>query len=366
MSSYNPLVSAIKSSFNVDITLVALASTFHMLPLAFLCLFAGTLSDLYYRPKILMYGLFISAIGSLVNAISPNISVFLLSRSIQGTGSALIMPVAMALIGDITPKEELGRAMGFNGMFMAFFSAGLTPLISGFLGEIHWRLVPLYILAWGLTVGILSRVILRGLEAKQQKGSVRLVFQKIRHTIGNRNIALLAPVGFLAMFVWAGMMPLISDTLSLPPLMLKKSEIGTIFSTIGFMGIFFSYIGGILTDRFSAKTNMVFGMLMMTVPMFLLTFANSYWSYLILLMVNGALFRVSQIARGTLGIELMPEARGSASAITQFAQYLGFSAAPLIMPQIYVSSGLNSVYLSNIALLLVSIVFIAFIRIDRS
>ena len=98
VESYNPLVSILKTSFNVSVELIALSVSFHMLPLAILSLFSGTLSDLYHRPKLLMYGLAISSLGSILAVISPNISIFLLSRCIQGIGSAFIMPIALALI----------------------------------------------------------------------------------------------------------------------------------------------------------------------------------------------------------------------------------------------------------------------------
>jgi len=366
MTSYTPLVQAIKTTFNAEITLVALSTTFHMLPLSLLCLFSGTVSDLYDRSKILTYGLFISSFGSLLGALSPNISVFLLSRSVQGIGSALIMPIALALLGDITPREEIGRAIGFNSMFNAFFSTSLGPLISGFLGDIDWRLVSLYLFAYGLLIGVLSRMILRGFVVTQEKRSICLLFQKIRHVVCNRNIALLAAVGFISMFAWAGVQPLISDTLALPPFSMKESEIGTLYSIVGFIGIVFAYMGGILTDKLGAKNNMIFGLAMQILPIFLLTFVNSYWPYLVLLTVQGGFMRVTQTSRSTLTVGLMPDARGSASSLVQFASFLGFSLSPLIMPQIYVSSGINSVYMSNVYLLLVSLVFIAFIHVDRS
>jgi len=365
MTSYTPLVSTLKTGFNVDITLVALSSTFHMLPLAIFCLFSGTISDLYYRPRILMYGLLISSVGSLLSALSPNILVFLLSRSIQGIGSALIMPIALALIGDITPRHDLGKAMGFNGMYNAILSACLAPLISGYLGEINWRLVPLYLLAYSLVTGILCGITLRGLSVPRKEGSIRLIHQQIKQTATNRNVALLAVIGFISMFAWSGTQPLISDILSLPPLSMNENDIGTIYSIVGLVGVLFAYFGGVLTDRYGAKRNMIFGFIMQTLPMLLLTMANSYSSYLVLLALQGGFMRVTHTSNSTLTVDAMPESRGSASSIIQFASFLGFASSPIVMSQIYVSSGINPVYISNAFLLMVSIIFIALIRIPQ-
>jgi len=366
MSAYNPLVPVLKTAFNVNVELIALSVTFHMLPLSLLCLFSGALSDLYKRQQILMYGLFTSSIGSLLGALSPNILVFLLSRSIQGLGSALIMPVGIALIGDITPREAMGKTMGLFGVFTGFFGVCLGPLIGGFLADIEWRILPLSLLAYSLIVGILSRIILRGLVAPRKKGSVSFVFQQLRHIARNRNIALLGAIGFISMFSWAGITPLISDTLSLPPLLIKNSEIGVLFSIVGLIGASFSFLGGYVLDRIGSRKTMGFGFLMMLPPMFLLTFANSYWSYFILLSVISGFLHFTMTSRSTLVVELMPEARGTVSSISNFAGFLGFASAPVAMATIYLVQGINSVYLVSIFLLLLSVLFAALIHTDRS
>ena len=366
MQSFNPLVPAIKAAFDVDITLVALSTAFHMLPLSILCLFSGTISDLYSRPKILMYGLFIYSFGLMLGAISPNVTFFLLTRIIDGAGAALIQPICVALIGDLTPEHEVGKAIGFSGMFLAFVGMTLGPLISGFLSEINWRIVPLYIGVYSLIIGVLSTIIFRGFTTSTENNrKVSLVFQKIKQAVGNRNILLLAPVGFISMFAWSAVQPLISDSLSLYPLSLKKSEIGTIFSIVGLVGVFFAYVGGVLTDRLGAKRSMLFALLMEALPLFLLIFANSFWSYSALLAINGAFNRVAQTSRSTLAVELTPGARGSASSIIQFAQFLGYSSSPIIMPFLYLTFGIDYVFLLGSSLMLLSIVFIASIRLNK-
>jgi MFS family permease len=362
VESYNPLVSVLKTAFDVNIDLIALSLTFHMLPLAVLSLFSGSLSDLFHRPRILMYGLLISSVGSLIGATSPNIGFFLLSRSIQGIGSAFIMPIALALIGDITPREALGKAIGFSGVISSLFGVTLGPLVSGFLGGIEWRIMPLLIFSYSLILVVLSRMILRGIATSPKKGSVSFIFQQIKQTAGNRNIALLSVAGFLSLFTFQGIMPLISDVLSLPPLLIEKSQIGIIFSIVGFVGILSSFFGGVLTDKIGGRKNMAFGFLMMLAPMFLLIFANSYWLYLVLLPALSSFSRLTHVARSALAVELTPESRGTASSFFNFAGFLGFASAPVALTQIYTTFGINSVYLLNVFLLLLCAIFTFLIR----
>lgn len=363
--AYNPIIPELKTVFNVNIELIALSLTLHMLPLAILCLFSGTLSDLYYRPKILMYGLFTSSIGSLLGAFSPNITIFLLSRSIQGLGSALIMPVSHALMGDIIPRNDLGKAMGVQAIFTGIFGIVLGPLIGGFFAGIVWRLVPIILSVYTLIVGILSRIILRNITPTK-KGGISMIYQQIRHVASNRNIKLLCACGFISSFCYQGIQPIISDNLSLPPLLIKKNEIAILFSIIGFARILGSFLGGILSDKISPKQTMIIGFLMEVLAAFLLTSANSYWSYLIWLAVLAGFSNLTSISRTTLVLNLIPEARGTASSFSNFAGFLGFSSAPIISTQIYVGFGISFVFLFEIFLLLLCVLFAALLRINSS
>ena len=46
--------------------------------------------------------------------------------------------------------------------------------------------------------------------------------------------------------------------------------------------------------------------------------------------------------------------------------HVAVSVSPILMPQIYVTLGINTVYLANVGLLLVSLGFLAFIHVDPS
>ncbi|MCJ7630783.1 MFS transporter [Candidatus Bathyarchaeota archaeon] len=362
INAYSPLVQEFKTAFNVDVSFIALSLTFHMLPLALLSLFSGTFSDLYYRPKILMYGLFVSSLGSVLGASSPTILVFLLSRSIQGLGSALIMPVASALMGDIIPRNALGKAMGVQAIFTGFFGVVLGPLFGSFFAGIMWRVVPLILAAYTFLLGLLSRLILRNMKLPEKK-SVSLLLHKLKQIARNRNIALLCTTGFISMFCYQGIQPILSDSLSLSPLLITKNEIAVLFSTIGIIRILFSFLGGILADKIGPRRTMITGFLVEVLAAFLLTSANSYGSYLLWLAVLAGFNNLTMISRTTLVLSLVPEARGTASSLSSFASFLGFSSAPIISTQIYIASGIGSVFLFDILLLFLCALFALFLRI---
>ncbi len=363
VEGYNPLVSTLKTAFNVDVGVVAMSLAFHMLPLAVLSLFSGTLSDLYDRPRILTYGLLTSSAGSLLGAASPNVALFLLSRSVQGVGSALVMPIGTALIGDITPKEVLGKAFGLSAVISGLLGMTLGPLVSGFLGSVEWRILPLLFSSYSLTLAVLSRVTLRGITVSSRgRGGAGLVFRQLSRIGRDRSIVALSMTGFFSFFTFQGMLPLVSDLFSLPPLGLGKSQVGIVFSLVGFVGMLSSIVGGVLTDRIGGRRSLVAGFLMMVAPMFMLTFADSYWSYIVLLSSLASFNRLAFVSRSALVVELTPESRGTASSIFNFAGFMGFALAPAVLAGVYKALGMNSVYLLNTLLLAVSAAFAFMVR----
>jgi len=276
------------------------------------------------------------------------------------------MPVGSALIGDIIPKSHLGKAMGVRQIISGLFGIVSGPLIGGFLAGIEWRLVPIFLSVYALIVGIFGRILLRDITSPEQKRSVTMIVQQIKHVVSNRNIQLLCVCGFISMFSYQGIRPIISDNLSLPPLSIPKSEIAVLFSTIGFTGILGGFIGGILADRIGPRKTMIGGFLIEVVAAFMLTSANSYLSYLTWLAVLAGFNKLTMISMTTITLSLLPEARGTASSLSSFASFLGFSFAPIVMTQIYVGYSIASVFLFDVFFLSLCILFAALIRVKSS
>ena len=84
-----------------------------------LVLTAGRLSDLFGRKRAYIGGFVVFALASLGAGFSPDATVLILWRILQGIGAAFIFANAAALVTDAFPKEQLGLAMGANTMVAA-------------------------------------------------------------------------------------------------------------------------------------------------------------------------------------------------------------------------------------------------------
>jgi len=90
----------------------------------------GKLSDRKGKKHLLTAGLFIYFLLSLLYAASKDVETLILLRLGHGFASAMILPVAQAYVGIITPARKEGRVMGiFNTSLYGGLSLG--PLLGG-------------------------------------------------------------------------------------------------------------------------------------------------------------------------------------------------------------------------------------------
>lgn len=97
----------------------------------------GKLSDIYGRKQFFMLAISIFIVGSALCGIATSMYELAAFRAFQGIGAGGIMPLALAIIGDIIPPRERAR---YQGYFMAVFATAsvLGPVIGGFLaGSSH-------------------------------------------------------------------------------------------------------------------------------------------------------------------------------------------------------------------------------------
>lgn len=112
--------------------------------------FMAKLSDRYGRRPVYLLCIALFAAGSLLVALSGNITMLLISRALQAIGAGGIFPVASAVIGDMWPREKRGAALGILG---SVFGIGFLfgPLFGALLLPLGWQtlfLVNLPIAAW--------------------------------------------------------------------------------------------------------------------------------------------------------------------------------------------------------------------------
>src|SRR5690242_3780092 len=109
------------------------------LSFAVLLITGAALGDRFGRRNMYAAGLGLFTVASVGSALAPNVGLLIAARAFQGAGSALIVPLGLALLGAAFPPEKRGMAIG---MFSAVtgISVALGPLIGGAVVQgINWE-----------------------------------------------------------------------------------------------------------------------------------------------------------------------------------------------------------------------------------
>src|SRR3954471_5835862 len=94
----NVSISQVVSDLDTTVSAVQLAITAYALVMAAFMLTGATLGDMFGRRRIFSIGLAVYGTGSLITALSPNISVLLVGWSfVEGLGAVMVIPAIAAL-----------------------------------------------------------------------------------------------------------------------------------------------------------------------------------------------------------------------------------------------------------------------------
>ena len=128
------------------------------LTFAVLLLTGAALGDRFGRRRIFAAGLALFVVASAACALSASAGALIAARAAQGIGAALVMPLAMALLGAAFPREQRGKALGIlSGITGIALIAG--PVAGGAIAAgVDWRWIFWINLPIGLVILPLIRV----------------------------------------------------------------------------------------------------------------------------------------------------------------------------------------------------------------
>jgi EmrB/QacA subfamily drug resistance transporter len=124
-----------------DIQTIQWVVLIYLMTISALLLTFGRFSDIKGRKPVYVLGFTMFAAGSWLCGLAPTPYFLIISRALQGGGASMLMACSSALIVDVFPSRERGKALGMMGAIVA---AGLTtgPVVGGILLEyFSWRYV---------------------------------------------------------------------------------------------------------------------------------------------------------------------------------------------------------------------------------
>lgn len=113
----------------------------YLLVITSLMLSIARLGDMLGKKRVYNTGLAIFTLGSLLCGLSPGVKWLIGFRALQGVGAVMMTSLGAAIITEVFPRSERGRALGISGGVVSVGIA-LGPSIGGVLiGLVGWRSV---------------------------------------------------------------------------------------------------------------------------------------------------------------------------------------------------------------------------------
>jgi EmrB/QacA subfamily drug resistance transporter len=136
----NVAMPAIKTSLHFSESGLAWMVNAYMVPFGGFMLLGGRAGDVLGRRRILLAGTAVFTAASLGSALAPDPAVMILTRALEGTAAAFVIPMTLAMLASIFPAgAPRNRAFGVWGGVSA--AAGTLGLVAGGLlvSAAGWR-----------------------------------------------------------------------------------------------------------------------------------------------------------------------------------------------------------------------------------
>lgn len=292
----------------------------------------GKLSDRKGKKPLIVAGLFSYFVLSLCFTLSDSVETLVAIRLGQGFASAMILPVAQAYVGLITPPNKEGQVMGLFNMSL-FGGLSMGPLLGGVVRD--WFSIQVSFLCMGaLTLlGFLLCLFL----LPREKGVSRATTE-IREPVTPYSALLTSPT-ILSLFVFRACLTLcIGIAWTFVPFLagvklgLSSSATGVIVMVNVFVAGLLQAPMGYVADRISKVSMVVFGG---TLAVFSILYLDSASSFGELVFANGLFGLAGGIsfpAVMALGVieGRRSEAMGAVMGLLALAHSLGMLMGPLM------------------------------------
>jgi len=286
----------------------------------------GFASDRYGRLWFISGGLALITLAVLVMPYNKFLLPVILLHVLAASGSAMLDPSIDAAIGDISSKESYGAAYSLYTISITAGIAAGPPLMG------------LSVTSFGYAVSFEVMALLASLSTVVSL----IIFHRLRHggrvrytglvnLVSQRNVRL----GWLIIFLSAGVafglqtyVPIYGRFLGF-----DNFTVGFMVSAILLSTAASRLWAGPIIDRTADLSRLVlFGLMVMAIPPFVVTLVSDVWSILLLMVVEGVGFGLV----GILGLVMVAQAtttsdRGSAMGALGVCRYGGFTMGPLII-----------------------------------
>ncbi|MGE5249283.1 MAG: MFS transporter [Bacteroidota bacterium] len=329
---YVPSLAAMRGDLNTNTAMVGLTLSVYGLCLAFAQIAYGPVVDRFDGKRILLIGLALYLLGNLGAYFTSGIGLLLLARGLQALGIAAAAGVGIALITDLFPASERGRAMGVFSMFNSLGAAS-GPAIGGLIAVgLSWRADFMVLAVSALALLLFTLWQLPAQPVHGQKVGLRDMWVVAR-TPATFGALVLGFAHFYGLYTIHTLTPvLLADRMNL-----HEAGIGAVTTMTAIGVIIGTYAGGRASDSRGMRFTLIVGGAGAAAAFVLLTvisgLAGPSMSPLVVaaaLLAFGLAVGYGFAAQLNIMVEYFPAIRGTAGALQFFARFIGTTIAPAL------------------------------------
>ena len=309
----------------------------------------GRISDRKGRKPFISIGLLAYGVISfafMATTLAPQLALL---RLLHGVAGAMILPVAMAYVGDICPPGEEGKWMGYaNAAFAGGF--GFGPLIGGVLGEqagINAAFIAMGSLS--LVAFVIAVLFLPETTRRQSASAYPSLRDLSRSSMMNGLLVLrlTLAVGTAAFFTFLPI--LAANDLGLSP-----SLIGVLLAANVLLSSLLTIPLGRIADRLNRRFLVIGGCVVSSTFLFAIPLGQDFGA-LLGIAVLGSLGSATTVpAASALIVQVGREyGMGSSIALFSMAQSIGMVIGPMVTGVVADRAGVDSAFYTGAAITLV-------------
>ena len=357
----SPILPAISQNLDIDISRAGLLITAYMLPFGIFQIIFGPLADRYGKKQVITFAMIMFTVATGLCALGSSLTSLSIYRALTGVFAASVMPISLALIGDMFPVQERQGAIG-TFMGISFLGQGLSMAIGGTIAYFfNWRGV---FGVYAILAIIPTLLLIKNYKwLPSEKHPDSKLFGPYAKLLGTSRslftytIVLLEGIFIIGSFSYAG--AYIAKTYGFNYL-----YIGLIMTAFGIMSVIGGRMSGKLAAKMGARKVLSLGLVSAAVADMIIYRYGDVLGMLILgiaLLGLGFIFTHSTLL--TRATEFAQKARGAAMSLVAFFFMGGGGIGTAIGGKVIVAVGLSNLFLINgIALIITLLLSFVLIR----
>ena len=316
----------------------------------------GSLSDRIGRRRFILSGLLLFTIVSPLYSLAASPFQLIVVRFTHGIAGAMLMPVAMSAIADLSPPGKEGFIMGsFTSAFFA--GLGFGPLIGGFMRDKYSITAAFY------SMGILSCIALiftllalpRLPFGKEKRAGEEAVEGKDRRKILKNTLLDPALSGLLffrfTRAIGIGLVWVIMPLFAIRSLGISAFQVGILLSTNTFITTFLQSPAGYLSDRIGHRKSLTAGSALAFAAVAFIAWARNFNHLLYASLALGLAGALIVPAGSALAVSLgRTRGMGRTMGLYNSSLSMGTMLGPVIGGALLDLAGMQTVFISGAVL----------------